>query len=76
MSSPLAGAEMMTFFAPAAVDVRAGFGGIGEETGRLDDDVDAQLLPRQLARVSLAEDVDAPPVDLQRRIRRRRPLPP
>ena len=41
MSSPLAGADMMTFLAPAAVDVGARLGGVGEEAGRLDDDVDS-----------------------------------
>ena len=62
MSSPLAGAEMMTFFAPP-VDVRAGLVGVGEEAGRLDDDVDAEVLPRQRARVALGEHLDGLAVD-------------
>ena len=43
----------------AAVDVRPGLGGVGEEAGRLDDDVGAELLPRQRRRVALLEHLDA-----------------
>ena len=46
MSSPFAGAEMMTFFAPA-VEVALGLLGVGEEAGAFDHDLDAELLPRQ-----------------------------
>ena len=34
------------FLRAAGVDVRAGLGGVGEQPGRLDDDVDAEILPR------------------------------
>ena len=49
MSSFLAGALMITFFAPAS---RCAFAllGIGEDAGRLDDDVDAEVAPRQRRR--------------------------
>ena len=57
-SSFFAGAEMMTFFAPA-VDVRLRLGGVGEVAGRLDDDVGAELAPRQGARVALGERLEA-----------------
>ena len=53
-SSFLAGAEMMTFFAPASTWALA-FGGVGEEAGRLDHDVGAEVAPGQLARVPLGE---------------------
>ena len=49
MSSFLAGAEMITFFA-AGVDVRLGLGGVGEEAGGLDDDLRADLAPGDLGR--------------------------
>ena len=52
MSSFLAGAEMMTFLAPA-VDVALGLRRVGEQAGRLDDDVHAQRLPRQRGRAVL-----------------------
>ena len=45
MSSSLAGAEMMTFLAPAS---RCPFAlSVGEEAGGFDDDVDAEVAPRQ-----------------------------
>src|SRR4051794_38381765 len=43
----------------AAVDVRAGLRGVGEQAGRLDDDVCAEVAPRQLGRVPLLERLDA-----------------
>ena len=49
MSSPLAGAEMMTFLAPPSM-CAARLVGVGEEAGRLDDDVDAEVAPRQVRR--------------------------
>ena len=54
MSSPLAGAEMMTFLG-ASGDVLASARRIGEEAGRLNDDVGADLGPRQAAGVALRE---------------------
>ena len=50
MSSPLAGALMITFFAPA-VEVGPRLVGVGEDAGRLEDDVDAEIAPRQGRRV-------------------------
>ena len=52
MSSPFAGALMITLRAPA-VEVRAGLLGVGEQAGRLEDDVDAEVAPRQRRRVLL-----------------------
>jgi hypothetical protein len=43
----------------AAVEVRAGLGGVGEEAGRLDHDVGADLAPRQARRVLLGERAEA-----------------
>jgi len=37
--------------------------GLGEATGRLDDDVDAELAPREVRRVALFEDLDGLAVD-------------
>ena len=52
MSSSLAGAEMMTFLAPASRwPLRLGAG--GEDAGGLDDDVDAQVAPGQCGRAFL-----------------------
>ena len=48
MSSFLAGAEMMTFLAPSSTCALR-LGGVGEEAGRLDDDVGAEVAPGQLA---------------------------
>ena len=47
----------------AAGDVLARILGLGEAAGGLDDDVDAQLAPRQVGRVALFEDVDRLAVD-------------
>ena len=44
--------------ARARRQVGGGLVAIGEETGRLDDQIDAQFLPRQLGRVALAEDAN------------------
>ena len=49
MSSSVAGAEMMTFLAPA-VQVALGLRGVGEDAGGLDDDVDAEVTPGQRGR--------------------------
>ena len=65
MSSPFAGALMITFLAPASMWARA-FVGVGEEAGRLEDDVDAEVAPRQRRRVLLLEDLDLAAVDDQR----------
>ena len=46
LTSPLPGAEMMTFLAPA-VRWRLGLFAVGEEAGGFDDDVHAERLPRQ-----------------------------
>ena len=46
------------------VDVLAGVGGLGEEAGRLDDDVDAQVAPRQVGRVALGEHLHRVAADL------------
>jgi hypothetical protein len=43
--------------------VRAGLVGFGEAAGRLDDDVDAEVLPRQLGRVADLQDLDGLAVD-------------
>ena len=55
-SWPFAGALMRTFFAPA-VRCAVGLLLVGEEAGALEHDVDAELLPRELARVLLGEDL-------------------
>ena len=65
MSSLRAGAEMMTFLR-AGVDVGLGLRGVGEQAGRLDDDLGAQLLPRDVARVALGGDLDLAAVDDER----------
>ena len=54
MSSPLAGAEMMTFLAPASMCCPR-LGGVGEDAGRLDDDVGTEVAPRQLGRIIFAD---------------------
>ena len=59
---------MMTFLAPA-VEVLARPVGVGEEAGRLDDDVDAQVAPGQLRRVALGEHLDRLAADGDRRLR-------
>ena len=53
MSGSVAGAEMSTFFAPASRCCCALLAR-GEEARRLDDDVDAEVGPRQRLRVALA----------------------
>ena len=60
---------MMTFLAPR-VDVGAGLGGVGEEAGGLDDDVDAEVAPLQGGRVALGERRDLLVADLDRRVGR------
>ena len=52
----LLGATLVDVLARALV-------GVGEEAGRLDDDVDAEVLPRQLAGVALGEGLDDLAVD-------------
>ena len=52
MSSSLAGAEMMTFLAPASRWPCA-LARVGEDAGGLDDDVDAQVTPGQRGRAFL-----------------------
>ena len=42
----------------ALVDVLAGLLGLGEQPGRLDDDVDAEVLPRQGARAAALSETD------------------
>ena len=66
MSSPLAGAEMMTFFAPAG---DSGGVAVGEEAGQLDDHVGAEVAPGQHAGVALGEHLDVPAVYAQRTVR-------
>ena len=63
----------------AGLDVRLGLLGVGEDAGRLEDDVDPEVAPRQRRRVLLGEDLDLAAVDddravagLDRRRRRRR----
>ena len=63
MSSPLAGALMMTFLAPAAICAR--LLRLGEQAGRLDHDVCADAAPRNRARVALGEDLQPVAVDDQ-----------
>ena len=67
MSSPLAGALMMTFWAPASMCALA-FVGVGEDAGALEDDVDAEVAPRQGRRVLLGQDLDLAPVDDDRAV--------
>ena len=50
----------------AGVDVGAGLVGVGEDAGRLDHDVDAEVAPRELARVLDLEDLDRLAVDHHR----------
>ena len=50
MSGPLAGAVMITFFAPAARCLAAP-SRLVKMPGRLEHDVDAEVLPRQLRRI-------------------------
>ena len=56
-SGSLAGAEMITFLAPAARCLAAS-SRLGEEAGRLDHHVDAELAPGQGRRIALGEHLD------------------
>ncbi len=47
----------------ARLDVALGFGLLGKESGRFDDDVNAQGLPRQLSRGLGADDLDLLAID-------------
>ena len=64
MSSPLAGALMMTFRAPAAMWALA-FSALVKMPVDSSDDVDTELAPRQVGRVLLLEDPDLAAVDDQ-----------
>ena len=44
--------------AGAGLEVRGGLGGVGEQAGRLEHDVDAQVPPGQLGRVLDLQDLD------------------
>ena len=67
MSSPFAGAEMMTFFAPPSMCFLRVVG-VGEAAGGLEHDVDAEVLPRQLRRILLGEHLDLVAVDRDRAV--------
>ena len=54
MSGSVAGAEITTFFAPASRCFCAP-GPVGEDPGRLDDHVHAEVAPRERGRVALGE---------------------
>ena len=54
----------------ARVEVRLRLRGVGEEAGRLDDDVGAEVGPRQRARIALGEHLDRRPVHDQPVVRR------
>ncbi len=54
MSGSVAGAEM-THLLRARVEVLLGAVAIGEEPGRLEDDVDAEVAPGEGSRVTLGE---------------------
>ena len=62
MSSPLAGAEIMTFFAPPAMCLRASVG-LREAARGLEHDVDAELLPGKRGRILFGEHRDLVAVD-------------
>lgn len=53
---------MRTFLAPCG-DVLLGVGLLREDAGRLDDDVDTELAPRDVGGVALGKDLDAVAVD-------------
>jgi hypothetical protein len=61
MSSPEAGAEMMTFFAPAARCLAASSRLVKKPV----DDVDAEVAPGQVRRVAVGEDLERLAVDDQ-----------
>jgi hypothetical protein len=50
----------------AGLEVLGGVRALGEEAGRLDHDVDAEVAPRQLRRIALRERLDLAAVDDQR----------
>ena len=50
----------------AGVEVGPGLVGVGEDAGRLEDDVDAEVAPRQRRRVLLLEHLDLAPVNDER----------
>ncbi len=54
------------FLRSPAVDVRARFLGVGEESGGLDDHVHAERLPRQLGGVAFGQNLDLATVHGQR----------
>jgi hypothetical protein len=53
----VAGAKMTTFFAPPG-EMLGGAVVVGEEAGRPDHDIDAELAPRQRTRVALGEHLE------------------
>ena len=59
----------------AGLEVLGGVRALGEEAGRLDHDVDAEVAPRQRGRVALLERPDLAAVDHERVARRPRPCP-
>ncbi len=63
-SGSVAGAEIKTFFAPSVQVLLRAFA-VGEEARRLEDDVDAEVPPRQCARIALGEDAYLLPGRLQ-----------
>ena len=63
MSGSVAGAETMTLLGAALLDVLDDVGPLGELAGGLDDDVDTEVLPGQLAGVLVGQDLDRPAVD-------------
>ena len=65
MSSSEAGAEMMTFFAPAS-QVLARVPGLGEPPGGLDDHVHPEVAPGQRRGVPLGEHADLRVADQDR----------
>src|SRR5436190_7609209 len=50
------------------IDVRLGLGGIGEQAGALEHDVDPEVAPRQARRITLGKDPDLAAVDHDRRV--------
>ena len=69
MSSFLAGALMIDLLG-ARGDVRRGLLGVGEDAGRLQDDVDPEVAPRQCGRIPFGKDLDLPAVDDDRAVAR------
>ena len=61
-SEPLLGADRMTLLAPAC-KVALGVGAGAEAPGGLDDDVDVEVGPRQVAGIALAQDADLAAVE-------------